>query len=256
MFKIATWNVNSLRVRLPQVIDWLQNEQPDLIGLQELKLSDAEFPTEALKEIGYHTTCFGQKTYNGVAILSKTEMTDIVTGIPTFPDPQCRILTATVADVRFINVYVPNGQSVGSEKFIYKLEWFSHLRNYLTEILAQYPKTVIVGDFNVAPEDRDVYDPIGWQGNVLVSPPERAAFHELLELGFSDTFRLFEQATKSYSWWDYRGFAFQRNNGLRIDHILASPALALNCLRSWIDKTPRGNERPSDHTPVVSEFFI
>lgn len=255
MLKIATWNVNSLRMRLPQVLDWLEREKPDMLGLQEIKLSDHEFPEEAFTQLGYHAIWAGQKTFNGVAILSKIPPTNVVTGIPGFEDKQQRILAATIGDTRFITIYVPNGQSVNSEKYFYKLQWFSHLQSYLVDVLLSYPKTVLVGDFNIAPEDRDVCDPRSWEGHVLVSEQERTAFFKLIASGFSDTFRLFEQPAQTYSWWDYRGFAFQRNQGLRIDHVLASPVLALDCIRSWIDKTPRDNDRPSDHAPAIAEFL-
>lgn len=253
--RLATWNVNSLNVRLPHLIDWLQNAQPDLVGLQEIKLTNDKFPHEALQQIGYHAIAHGQKTYNGVAILSKLPDTpgDIHTRLPGMDDdPQSRLIAATYGDVRFINVYIPNGAEVGSDKFNYKLQWLSAFIPYIKTELLTYPKLAIVGDFNIAPEDRDVHDPKAWEGSVLVSPQERAFFRQLLELGLQDSFRLFEQPAESYSWWDYRAAAFVRNRGLRIDHILLSPALAATCQTCTIDTSPRKLERPSDHTPVVT----
>lgn len=253
--KIATWNVNSLRVRLPQVLQWLESEQPDLLALQETKLTDDQFPETDLLAAGYHAAFSGQKTYNGVAVLSRNHpVTDIVTDIPGLDDPQRRVLAATYGDVRLIDLYVPNGESVESDKYQYKLGWLEKLHAWLKSELEKHDKLVVVGDFNIAPRDEDVHDPAAWQGSVLCSEPERAAFRRLLDLGLCDSFLRFEQPEKSFSWWDYRMNAFRRNLGLRIDHILASPALCAACTGCRIDKVPRGWERPSDHAPVVAEF--
>jgi len=249
--KIATWNVNSLKVRLPHVLDWLAVNQPDALCLQETKTEDANFPAEELLQAGYRAVFSGQKTYNGVAILSKVEAQDVVMGIPGYNDEQKRVIAATIDGVRVVCVYIPNGQSVDSDKYQYKLSWLAALQAWLREELARYPKLALLGDYNIAPEDRDVYDPQAWQGNVLVSEPERAAFQGLQQLGLRDSFRLFEQPEKTYSWWDYRMMAFRRNMGLRIDHILISQTL--ECTSCTIDKAPRKLERPSDHTPVVAE---
>lgn len=252
--KLATWNVNSLKVRLPQVIDWLQTNQPDMLCLQETKLTDENFPAAEIAAIGYESVFIGQKTYNGVAILSKQKGNDIITAIPGFEDEQKRVVAATYGDVRVISVYVPNGDTVESEKYQYKLRWLPALTGWLQQELKDYKKLAILGDFNIAPEDRDVYDPPLWHGKVLCSQPERAAFGDLLQLGLTDSFRLFEQAEKSYTWWDYRMMAFRLNRGLRIDHILLSDALASVCTSCAVDKTVRKLERPSDHAPVVAEL--
>ncbi|UJP01982.1 MAG: exodeoxyribonuclease III [Nitrosomonas sp.] len=252
--KLATWNVNSLKVRLPQVIDWLQTNQPDMLCLQETKLSDENFPAAEIAAIGYESVFIGQKTYNGVAILSKRKGSDIITAIPGFEDEQKRVVAATYGDVRVISAYVPNGDTVESEKYQYKLRWLPALTGWLQQELKDYKKLAILGDFNIAPEDRDVYDPPLWQGKVLCSQPERAAFGDLLQLGLTDSFRLFEQAEKSYTWWDYRMMAFRLNRGLRIDHILLSNALASVCTSCAVDKAVRKLERPSDHAPVVAEL--
>lgn len=251
--KIAAWNVNSLKVRLPHVLEWLAANQPDVLCLQETKQEDKDFPAQVLKNAGYEALFAGQKTYNGVAILSKMPGTEIQVGIPGFADPQQRVLAATVDGVRIVCVYVPNGQSVGSEKYEYKLRWLHALTEWLRGELAKYPQLALLGDYNIAPEDCDVHDPKAWEGQVLCSPAERAAYAELIALGMRDAFRLFEQEEKSFSWWDYRMAAFRRNMGLRIDHILLSAALAPQCTACWIDKAPRKLERPSDHTPVVAE---
>ena len=252
--KLATWNVNSLKVRLPQVLDWLLTNPVDVLCLQETKQQDADFPHQELAEAGYHSVFSGQKTYNGVAILSREPASDVQIGIPGYEDEQKRVIAATFGDVRAICVYIPNGQSIDSDKYQYKLSWLAALQNWLKAELVRYPKLALLGDFNIAPEDRDVYDPQAWVGNVLVSEPERAAFQSLLALGMKDSYRLFEQPEKSYSWWDYRMMAFRRNMGLRIDHILISDPLAAGCKGCIIDKTPRKLERPSDHTPVVVEL--
>ena len=252
--KLATWNVNSLKVRLPHLTDWLAKAQPDIVCLQELKTEDAKFPRAELEAAGYRAAFFGQKTYNGVAILSRTGAADVATGIPGFADEQKRVVAATVGDMRVVCVYCPNGQAVGSEKYDYKLRWFAALGDYLAAELQRHPQLAVAGDFNVAPEDRDVHDPKAWEGQVHVSEPERTAWRALLALGLQDTFRLFEQPEKIYSWWDYRMMGFRRNAGLRIDQILVSEPLAKRCTACSIDKEPRRLERPSDHAPVVAEF--
>jgi exodeoxyribonuclease-3 len=252
--KLATWNVNSIRVRLPQLLDWLAAASPSLICLQETKSEDDRFPRAEIEAAGYQVAFSGQKTYNGVAILARARLAEAVAGIPGFADAQKRVLAATAEGVRVVCVYCPNGQAVGSEQYAYKLKWFGALRDWLREELARHPRLAVAGDFNVAPEDRDVHDPRAWEGQVHVSPQERAAFGELLALGLKDSFRLFEQPEKSFSWWDYRMMAFRRNAGLRIDQILLSPELAARCRASTIDKAPRKLERPSDHAPVVAEI--
>ncbi|MBK8507557.1 MAG: exodeoxyribonuclease III [Candidatus Competibacteraceae bacterium] len=252
--KIATWNVNSLNVRLPHVVDWLRLEQPDLLALQETKLTDADFPTLDIANAGYHAAFSGQKTYNGVAILSRSPAAGLIADLPGSDDPQRRVLAATVGGVRVLNLYVPNGQSVGSEKYAYKLAWLKQLALWTEQELARHPRLIVLGDFNIAPEDRDVHDPIAWTGQILCSEPERSAFQRLLHLGLQDAFRLFPQEPNTFSWWDYRAAAFRRNLGLRIDHILISPTLAANCVACRVDKTPRKLERPSDHAPVIAEF--
>jgi exodeoxyribonuclease-3 len=254
--RIASWNVNSLKVRLPQVLDWLEKHRPDALCLQELKLEDANFPTAALQAAGYSAAFSGQKTYNGVAILSRTPAAHVVSGIAGFDDPQRRVISAEVDGVRLVCAYVPNGQSVDSDKYRYKLGWLAAFSNWLEQELVQHGRLAVLGDYNIAPEDRDVYDPKAWEGQVLVSPPERDAFRRLIELGFRDSFRLFEQPEKSYSWWDYRMNGFKRNLGMRIDHILLSPVLAAGCSRCSIDLEPRRNERPSDHAPVIAEIAV
>ncbi len=252
--KITSWNVNSLRVRLEHVCDWLEQNQPDVLALQEIKMTNDMFPYEQIESAGYHAAVNGQKTYNGVAILSRDNPVDLVTKIPDFSDEQRRVLAATIGEYRVIDLYVPNGQSVGSEKYRYKLCWLSALCGFLSEQIAKFPNLVVLGDFNIAPDDRDVHDPESWQGNVLVSDAERAALQEILDLGLVDTFRRFEQADKIFSWWDYRAAAFRRNRGLRIDLVLASSALAERCISADIDIEPRTLERPSDHAPVSAVF--
>ena len=253
-FTIGTWNVNSLRVRLPHLTEWLAANPLDVVALQETKLTDADFPSADLQALGWHAVFSGQRTYNGVALLSRTPAADVAAGIPGFDDEQKRVIAATIGGVRVIDVYVPNGQAPGTDKYAYKLRWFAALTGYLREQLAQHPQVVVLGDFNVAPEDRDVHDPKAWEGSVHVSPPERAALQALTGLGFTDCFRLFEQPDKTFSWWDYRMFAFRRNAGLRIDLILASQSLARKCGACHIDEAPRRLERPSDHAPVVARF--
>ncbi len=254
MKKIATWNVNSLRVRLPHVLEWLAVEQPDALCLQETKLPDEDFPRQAIEAAGYHAAFSGQKTYNGVAILSRDPAAEVAAGIPEFEDPQRRVLAATVAGVRLIDIYVPNGESIDSDKFTYKLDWLGRLRTWLAREVATYPKLAVLGDFNIAPEERDVHDPALWEGKVLFSSAERQAFRDLLALGLHDSFRLFEQPERQYTWWDYRMNAFRRKMGLRIDHILVSEALRPDCIGCRVDIEPRRRERPSDHAPVVAEL--
>jgi exodeoxyribonuclease-3 len=252
--KIATWNVNSLKVRLPHVLDWLAREQPDALCLQETKTEDKGFPFAAIEAAGYRAIHNGQKTYNGVAILARAEMAEVVRDLPGFDDPQKRLIAATVGEVRLVCAYMPNGQEVGAEKYAYKLNWLAALTDWLREELRRYPRLALLGDFNIAPDDRDVHDPAAWQGRILCSEPERAAFRALAGLGLTDAFRIFEQPEKSFSWWDYRMMAFRRNIGLRIDHILLSPELAGRCRACCIDRAPRKLERPSDHAPVLAEL--
>jgi len=254
--KIASWNVNSLRVRLPQVLEWLQREQPDVLGLQETKVTDDLFPAAALHEAGYQVVFAGQKTYNGVALLSKKALTDVVTTISHINPEEKRVIGGSLGGLRIWNIYVPNGESVTSEKYPYKLAWLDHLKKFLEQELKEHPQLLVMGDFNIAPEAQDVHNPQRWEGQVLFSEPERARLHALLDLGLSDSFRLHPQAEKSFSWWDYRLNAFQRNMGLRIDLLLSSKALAAKCKSSTIDKAARGAERPSDHAPVIAEFDI
>jgi exodeoxyribonuclease III len=260
--KIATWNVNSLRVRLPHLLDWLAAHSPDAVCLQETKCDDATFPAAELAAAGYCSIHHGQRTYNGVAILSRatigtpegTPTSGVCRGIPEFVDDQSRVIAAEVGGVRLVSVYVPNGQSVGSDKYAYKLRWFEALAAWLAAEMAVHPRIAVLGDFNVAPEDRDVHDPAAWAGQVLFSDPEKAALRKLVDLGFVDAFRLFEQPERSFSWWDYRMMAFRRKMGLRIDHILLTRELAKLCTSCTIDIEPRKLERPSDHAPVVCEL--
>lgn len=254
--KIATWNVNSLRVRLPQVLSWLESATPDILALQETKCPDEEFCLAELNKAGYEVAYTGQRTYNGVAILSREKPTEILTDLPGIEDPQRRILAVTVGQYRIINLYVPNGESIISDKYRYKLSWLENITHFLKEESARYPNIVVLGDFNIAPHNVDVHNPQTWIGRILFSEPERAAFQTILNAGFDDCFRLFEQPEKSFTWWDYRMNAFKRNMGLRIDHILASKSLSPYCRECIIDKTPRGLERPSDHTPVMAEFVL
>jgi exodeoxyribonuclease-3 len=254
--RIATWNVNSLRVRLPQLLEWLAGADVDVVALQETKLTDDAFPAEELRAAGYHSVFSGQKTYNGVALLSRAEAGAIVRDLPGYDDPQRRVLAASFGGVRVIDLYVPNGQSVGSDKFLYKLGWLRAVRDWLRAELAAHPQLLVLGDFNIAPEDRDVHDPAAWVGSVHVSPEEREALRDTLALGLVDVFRKFEQPPRSFSWWDYRAGGFRRNHGLRIDLLLASTALADRCSACTIDVEPRRSERASDHTPVIATFDI
>ena len=251
--KFASWNVNSLNVRLPHVVQWCADAQPDVLVLQETKLEDAKFPVAALLDAGYNAAFSGQKTYNGVAILAKQPIADVEHGIAGFDDPQRRILSATVGGVRVVNLYVVNGQAVGSEKFAYKLDWLARVTAHLAEEIRRHPRLVVMGDFNIAPDDRDVHDPAAWHEQILCSTPEREALQRLLDIGLSDSFRLFDEAPGQYSWWDYRQAAFRRNLGLRIDLILVSEALRAQCTAASIDRVPRTWERASDHTPVLLE---
>ena len=253
--KLATWNVNSLSVRLPQVLDWLQqqaNEHAiDALVLQETKTTDDKFPREAIEAAGYQVDFFGQKTYNGVALLSRAGATDVVRNIPGFDDEMARVITGTVQGVRVIGAYFPNGQAPDSDKFAYKMKWLDALRAWLHTELQQHQQLVLMGDFNITVDDRDVWDPVGLAGTIHCTVEERAHFQALLDLGLCDAFRLFAQPDKSYSWWDYREMAFRRNRGLRIDHVLVSQALKETTQACVIDKAPRKNERPSDHAPVI-----
>lgn len=252
--KIATWNVNSLNVRLPHVERWCAEAQPDVLALQETKMEDAKFPRAAIEALGYHVAFSGQKTYNGVAILARTPPTDVLTDLPGLDDPQRRILVATVGGVRVVNLYVVNGQAVGSEKFAYKLDWLAKVTAFLAEEIRRHPRLVVLGDFNIAPDDRDVHDPAAWHEQILCSTPERDALKCMLDLGFADSFRLFNEDAGHYSWWDYRQAAFRRNLGLRIDLVLASEVLRDACRAASIDREPRTWERASDHTPAVLEI--
>lgn len=256
MLKLASWNVNSLKVRLEQVLEWMELAQIDVLAMQETKLIDENFPAAAFKDKGYHLLFSGQKTYNGVAVVSRFPLADSVTDIPDLADPQRRILAVTVEGVRLINLYVPNGASLTSDKYQYKLGWLEKVTAFIQQQLVLHPKVAVVGDFNIAPEDRDVHDPEEWVGSVLVSPPERQAFTQLLDLGLRDSFRNFEQEEKLFSWWDYRAAGFRRNRGLRIDHILLNHELSHLCRQSKIDKEPRKVERPSDHAPVWVELDL
>jgi len=254
--KLATWNVNSLKVRLPQVLEWIGRHSPDALCLQETKLENARFPAAEIEAAGYRALHNGQKTYNGVAILARAAPTDAVTAIPGFADEQKRVLAVTLDGVRVICAYVPNGESVESDKYQYKLKWLAAFRDWLQAELARHPRLAVLGDYNIAPEDRDVHDPAAWEGKVLFSKPEREALGKLTALGLQDAFRLFEQPERSFTWWDYRMNAFRRKMGLRIDHILLSEELAKSCSACSIDIEPRKNERPSDHAPVVADIRI
>ena len=252
--RLATWNVNSLKVRLPHLIDWLRQASPDVVCLQETKIEDANFPADELETEGYQAVYSGQRGYNGVAILSRAALTDVTHGMFGFADEHKRVIAANVGDMRVINVYAPNGQAPGTEKYLYKLRWYEAAAAWLKDELARMPRLAVLGDFNVAPEDRDVHDPKRWEGQIHVSPPERAALREIFAVGLSDAFRLFPQPEKQFTWWDYRLLAFQRNWGLRIDHILLAPEMASRCASCTIDKSPRKRERPSDHAPVIADL--
>ncbi len=252
--KIATWNVNSLNVRLPHVLEWLAAQQPDVLVLQEIKQVTEAFPAEAFAEAGYQSIANGQKTYNGVAVISRKPANDPVLEFPNFEDPQRRVLAATVDGVRVIDLYIPNGSEVGSEKYAYKLAWLDALRAFLADEMSRHEKLVVLGDFNIAPADADVHDPEKWGDAILCSPAERQALKDLLDLGLTDVFRNFEHPEKTFSWWDYRAAGFRRNAGLRIDLILTSDVMTDACTSSYVDREPRAWERPSDHAPVVAEF--
>ena len=254
--KIATWNVNSLKVRLGHVKEWLATAEPDVLVLQEIKQVTDDFAADEFAAMDYASIASGQKTYNGVAVIARSELTDPVTDFPGFEDPQRRILAVTAGNVRVVNLYVPNGSSLESDKYQYKLRWLAALKGFLQAELAEHEHVVVLGDFNIAPADNDVYDPEKWGEGVLCSPPERQALRDILDLGFVDVFRKFVPDEKVFSWWDYRAAAFRRNAGLRIDLILASQGLAAASTDSYIDREPRTWERPSDHTPVVAEFHV
>ena len=258
--KLATWNINSLTVRMPQVLDWLSVNPVDVLALQELKLADDKFPADAFMQAGYHAEWFGQKTYNGVALLSRTPVTEIVKNIPGFQDDMARVISATVASdaggIRVIGGYFPNGQAPGTDKFEYKMAWLKGLRDWLKAELATHPRLVLMGDYNITFDDADVWDPVGMRDQIHCTDEERYHLNALISMGLHDSFRLFDQPEKSYSWWDYRDFGFRRNRGLRIDHILVSPALKPLVKACVIDKTPRKNERPSDHAVVVLELSL
>ena len=249
---LVTWNVNSLKVRLPQVLQWLETNPVDVLCIQETKLTDDKFPQSEIEAAGYQVAFSGQKTYNGVAILSRHAMTDVQKNNPLFEDAQQRIIAATIEGMRIVCAYVPNGQAPDSEKYPYKLSWLASLQQWIKQEMTQHPALAVLGDYNIAPDDRDVYDPAAWVGQNLVSPPERAALQALLDLGLKDSFRMFEQAEKSFSWWDYRQLGFRLNKGMRIDHILLSAPLASRCTSCVIDKVPRKWEQPSDHAPVIA----
>lgn len=252
--RLATWNVNSLKVRLEHLLDWLRREAPDVVCLQETKTEDAAFPAAAIEAAGYRVAFSGQKTYNGVAIVSRFSMTDVSAGIPGYADDQKRVLSATVQGVRIVCAYIPNGQSVDSDKYRYKLEWLAALTAWLPSEIASHPRLALLGDYNIAPEDIDVHDPAAWAGQVLCSEPERDAFRGLIALGLSDSFRRFPQPERSYTWWDYRMNAFRRKMGLRIDHILLTTPLAEICTACRVDVSLRALERPSDHAPVIADL--
>ncbi len=256
VFKIATWNVNSLKVRLPHVLEWMKKADPDVLALQETKSTDDNFPLDLIEEKGYHVKFVGQKTYNGVATISKSPIEVISTQIPNYNDEQKRVLTIRVKDIVILNIYVPNGSEIDSEKYKYKLEWFSKLHSFVNDLQKKNDQLIILGDFNIAPEDRDVHDPNEWNGGILVSDAERNEFKKLLSHGFVDCFRINNKENGNFSWWDYRAASYKRGRGLRIDHILASEKFSEQCLDCYIDKEPRELERPSDHTPVMAEFNI
>ena len=254
--KLATWNINSLNVRLPRVLAWLEANRPDVLCVQELKLEDHKYPRGELEAVGYRSHVFGQKTYHGVAILVRdgVPVGDVATGMRGFDDDQKRLIAATIDGVRVVCAYVPNGQSVGSDKYAYKLRWCEAAEAYLRDAIATFRDLAFVGDMNIAPEPRDVHDPAAWEGQVLFSGPERAAFGRWIALGLLDSFRLFDQPPKTFSWWDYRMLAFPKNHGLRIDHVLVTPSMAARCVSCTIDRNERKGEKPSDHAPVVAQF--
>jgi exodeoxyribonuclease-3 len=252
--KIATWNVNSLKVRLPHVLEWLDANQPEVLVLQEIKQVTEAFPTAEFAAAGYQSIANGQKTYNGVAVLSRSAISEPVLELPDFDDPQRRVLAVSIDGVRVVNLYIPNGSEVGSEKYAYKLGWLRTLRGFLAGELARHERLVVLGDFNIAPADADVHDPEGWGDAILCSPLERQALQELLALGLTDVFRRFEHPAKTFSWWDYRAAGFRRNAGLRIDLILTTDAMTKACTSCYVDKEPRTWDRPSDHAPVIAEF--
>ncbi|MSQ52245.1 MAG: exodeoxyribonuclease III [Betaproteobacteria bacterium] len=254
--RIATWNVNSLKVRLPHLLDWLVNQTPDAICIQETKTEDSKFPRAEIEAVGYRVAFAGQKTYNGVAILAREEPSQVQTGIPGFDDEQKRVIAATIGGTRIVCAYVPNGQTVDSDKYQYKLRWLAAFEIWLKSELVSQPRLAVLGDYNIAPADEDVHDPAAWKDQVLCTAPERAAFQRLLALGFKDGFRLFPQTEKSFSWWDYRMMAFRRKMGMRIDHILLSESLAERCTACSIDAGPRKLERPSDHAPVFADLSV
>ncbi len=256
MFKIATWNVNSLKVRLPHVLTWMEKEKPDVLALQETKSVDENFPVDAIREAGYQVSFTGQKTYNGVATISKSPIKTISKGLPNFSDEQKRVLVINTKNIIILNIYVPNGSEINSEKYKYKLKWLSKLHPYIKKLQKKNSRLIILGDFNIAPEDRDVHDPKEWEGCVLVSKSERNEFEKLLSNNMIDCFRIFNNENNHFSWWDYRAASFRRNRGVRIDHILASKSMSQSCKACYIDKGPRKLERPSDHTPVIGEFDI
>lgn len=252
--KIASWNVNSIKVRLNQVLDWFETENMDVLAIQETKVTDENFPIQAFQERGLCVLFSGQKTYNGMAMISRNTLKDIVTDIPNLIDPQRRILTATMGEIRIINLYVPNGSMVGSEKYQYKLDWLHKITAYIRSEMSKYEQLVVLGDFNIAPEDIDVHDPAVWAGSVLVSPSERTALNDILKLGLHDVFRQLHPNTQQFSWWDYRAASFRRNRGLRIDLILTTEKLRSRCQSAEINPEPRKHIQPSDHTPVMIEL--
>jgi exodeoxyribonuclease-3 len=254
--RLATWNVNSLSVRLPQVLEWLAANPVDVLALQELKMTDDKFPAQAFLDAGYQAQWFGQKTYNGVALLSRTGATNVIKNIPGFDDDMARVITGTVQGVRVIGAYFPNGQAPGSEKFEYKMEWLKGLRQWVQTELAQHPQLVLMGDYNITFDDDDVWDPEGLRDQIHCTEEERYHLRALVALGLHDSYRLFPYPPKSFSWWDYRDAGFRRNKGLRIDHILISSALKDRASACTIDKAPRKNERPSDHAPVILELKV
>jgi len=253
--KIATWNVNSINVRMPQLAAWLKSADPDVVCLQETKCVDESFPYQELHDLGYYSAFYGQRSYNGVAIISKHEPKDVVKGLPNDDEEsQKRLIAATINGVRIVDVYIPNGQSLDSDKFQFKLDWVQRLRAFFDENYSTSEKVLLCGDFNVAHKPEDVWNPGAWEGSIHFSMPERAAIEYVRQWGFGDAFRKMNGDVKEYSWWDYRAGAWQKNHGLRIDHIWVSPRMADDCEKCWIDKSPRTLEKPSDHTPVIAEF--